>query len=48
MSCGPTRQDPLQLRGEERYLHLVEPVPEPGRVTPEDPYRIWDRARAAR
>jgi hypothetical protein len=33
--------DPVQLRGEERYRHLVELCRSLGVVTPEDPYRIW-------
>ena len=34
--------DPVQLRGEERYRHLVELCRSLGVVTPEDPYRVWD------
>ncbi len=34
--------DPPQLRGERRYLHLVELCREIGVITPEDPYPIWD------
>lgn len=34
--------DPPQLRGERRYLHLVEMCRELDVVTPEDPYPIWD------
>jgi 3',5'-cyclic AMP phosphodiesterase CpdA len=33
--------DPVQLRGEERYRHLVEVCRNLGVVTPEDPYPIW-------
>ncbi|WP_371785684.1 metallophosphoesterase family protein [Streptosporangium subroseum] len=33
--------DPVQLRGEERYRHLVEMCRDLGVVTPEDPYPIW-------
>jgi 3',5'-cyclic AMP phosphodiesterase CpdA len=33
--------DPVQLRGEERYRHLVEVCRDLGVVTPEDPYPIW-------
>ena len=33
--------DPVQLRGEERYRHLVEMCRNLGVVTPEDPYPIW-------
>lgn len=38
------RDDPPQLRGERRYLHLVELCRKIGVVTPEDPYLIWDGA----
>ncbi|MEA2297385.1 MAG: hypothetical protein QOF77_321 [Solirubrobacteraceae bacterium] len=34
--------DPVQLRGEERYRHLVELCRRLGVLTPEDPYPIWD------
>ena len=34
-------RDPLRLRGEERYRHLVEVCRGLGVVTPEDPYPIW-------
>jgi 3',5'-cyclic AMP phosphodiesterase CpdA len=33
--------DPITLRGEERYQHLVEMCRRIGVVTPEDPYPIW-------
>jgi 3',5'-cyclic AMP phosphodiesterase CpdA len=33
--------DPLRLRGEERYLHLVEVCRTLGVHTPEDPYPVW-------
>ena len=33
--------DPVQLRGEERYRHLVELCRSLGVVTPEDPYPVW-------
>ena len=36
------RQDPVQLRGEERYLHLVQMCRGIGVLTPEDPYPVWD------
>jgi predicted phosphodiesterase len=36
--------DPAQLRGERRYLHLVELCRQIDVVTPEDPYPIWDGA----
>ncbi|MDS1269624.1 metallophosphoesterase [Lipingzhangella sp. LS1_29] len=35
------RADPLQLRGEERYLYLVEACRALGVITPEDPYPVW-------
>jgi 3',5'-cyclic AMP phosphodiesterase CpdA len=35
------RPDPLQLRGEHRYLHLVRLCRELGVITPEDPYPVW-------
>jgi 3',5'-cyclic AMP phosphodiesterase CpdA len=33
--------DPVTLRGEERYLHLVELCRKLGVITPEDPYPVW-------
>lgn len=36
------RQDPVQLRGVERYEYLVRLCRELGVVTPEDPYPIWE------
>jgi len=33
--------DPVQLRGAERYRHLVELCRGLGVVTPEDPYPVW-------
>jgi len=36
------RGDPLQLRGEERYQHLVELCRGMGVITPEDPFPVWD------
>jgi 3',5'-cyclic AMP phosphodiesterase CpdA len=36
------RDDPTQLRGEERYRHLVELCRRIGVLTPEDPYPVWD------
>jgi predicted phosphodiesterase len=36
------RDDPPQLRGERRYLHLVERCRQIGVTTPEDPFPIWD------
>jgi len=35
------RQDPVQLRGDERYRHLVALARGLGVVTPEDPYPVW-------
>jgi 3',5'-cyclic AMP phosphodiesterase CpdA len=34
-------RDPLRLRGEERYRHLVDICRGLGVVTPEDPYPVW-------
>lgn len=34
--------DPVQLRGEARYHHLVEICRSLGVVTPEDPYPVWE------
>jgi 3',5'-cyclic AMP phosphodiesterase CpdA len=34
-------RDPVRLRGEERYLHLVEICRRLGVVTPEDAFPIW-------
>jgi 3',5'-cyclic AMP phosphodiesterase CpdA len=36
------RRDPVGLRGEERYLALVELCRGLGIHTPEDPYPVWD------
>jgi 3',5'-cyclic AMP phosphodiesterase CpdA len=36
--------DPAALRGEARYLHLVELCRRRGIVTPEDPYPVWEGA----
>lgn len=33
--------DPVQLRGEARYQHLVQRCRELGVLTPEDPYPVW-------
>ncbi|KDA42790.1 metallophosphoesterase [Frankia sp. BMG5.23] len=38
------KQDPVQLRGEQRYRHLVEIARGLGVVTPEDPYPVWEGA----
>ncbi|MFD7896785.1 metallophosphoesterase family protein [Streptomyces sp. NPDC059743] len=37
-------QDPCDLRGEKRYLRLVELCRELGIATPEDPYPVWHGA----
>ncbi|MEO3753427.1 metallophosphoesterase [Streptomyces sp. B6B3] len=34
--------DPVQLRGEQRYRHLVERCRALGVLTPEDPYPVWE------
>ena len=36
--------DQVQLRGEERYAHLVQLCRSLGVLTPEDPYPVWDGA----
>ena len=36
--------DPVRLRGEARYLHLVELCRSLGVLTPEDPYPVWEDA----
>ncbi|MFD0021147.1 metallophosphoesterase family protein [Streptomyces sp. NPDC058382] len=35
------RQDPVKLRGRDRYDHLVGMCRDLGVVTPEDPYPVW-------
>lgn len=35
------KQDPVKLRGEARYRHLVELCRSMGVLTPEDPYAVW-------
>jgi 3',5'-cyclic AMP phosphodiesterase CpdA len=35
------RDDPVQLRGEARYLYLVDMCRRLGVLTPEDPYPVW-------
>ncbi|WP_184732272.1 metallophosphoesterase family protein [Saccharopolyspora phatthalungensis] len=35
------QKDPVQLRGEHRYRHLVEICRGMGVLTPEDPYPVW-------
>jgi 3',5'-cyclic AMP phosphodiesterase CpdA len=37
-------RDPITLRGEDRYRHLVEICRGLGVVTPEDPYPVWTGA----
>src|SRR5690242_5007804 len=34
-------RDPVDLRGEHRYRHLVRMCQDLGVVTPEDPYPVW-------
>lgn len=34
--------DPVKLRGDAKYRHLVELCREMGVVTPEDPYPVWE------
>jgi 3',5'-cyclic AMP phosphodiesterase CpdA len=36
------RDDPVQLRGQERYQYLVNLCRGLGIVTPEDPYQVWE------
>jgi 3',5'-cyclic AMP phosphodiesterase CpdA len=36
--------DPLQLRGQRRYQHLVDMCRDIGVLTPEDPYPVWEGA----
>jgi 3',5'-cyclic AMP phosphodiesterase CpdA len=36
------KDDPVRLRGDERYRQLVEICRGMGVVTPEDPYPVWD------
>ena len=36
--------DPVRLRGEERYWHLVQMCRRLGVITPEDPYPVWNGA----
>jgi 3',5'-cyclic AMP phosphodiesterase CpdA len=38
------RTDPVQLRGEARYRHLVAMCRRLGVITPEDPYPVWPGA----
>lgn len=37
-------RDPVELRGERRYRHLVDRARNLGVVTPEDPYPVWQGA----
>lgn len=39
--------DPVRLRGEERYLSLVELCRSLGIITPEDPYPVWQGQQGA-
>jgi 3',5'-cyclic AMP phosphodiesterase CpdA len=41
------RDDPLPLRGEQRYQHLVELCRSLGVITPEDPYPVWEGPQGA-
>ncbi|MFJ8827891.1 metallophosphoesterase family protein [Streptomyces sp. NPDC102467] len=36
------REDPVQLRGEERYRHLVDLCGTLGILTPQDSYAVWE------
>jgi 3',5'-cyclic AMP phosphodiesterase CpdA len=36
------KDDPVRLRGDHRYRHLVEMCRGLGVLTPEDPYPVWD------
>lgn len=38
------QREPVPLRGQERYLRLVELCRRLGVITPEDPYPVWDGA----
>lgn len=38
------RRDPVRLRGEQRYRHLVELCDRLGVLTPESPYPVWEGA----
>jgi predicted phosphodiesterase len=38
------KDDPPEMRGERRYLNLVERCRQIGVTTPEDPYPVWDGA----
>jgi 3',5'-cyclic AMP phosphodiesterase CpdA len=35
-------RDPVRLRGEERYRHLVDMCRKLGVITPEDPFPVWE------
>jgi 3',5'-cyclic AMP phosphodiesterase CpdA len=41
------QNDPLQLRGEERYQYLVQLCRSMGVITPEDPYPVWEGPEGA-
>src|SRR5215211_1700469 len=34
--------DPVQLRGDDRYRHIVRHCRDQGIATPEDPYPVWE------
>ena len=38
------KKDPVALRGEERYRHLVQACRDHGVLTPEDPFPVWTGA----
>jgi hypothetical protein len=40
-------RDLVDMRGEKRYLHLVDTLRGLGVVTPEDPYPVWEGRRRA-
>jgi 3',5'-cyclic AMP phosphodiesterase CpdA len=37
--------DPVRLRGQDRYRHLVDDARRLGVITPEDPYPLWEGPR---
>ncbi|KAA2267016.1 metallophosphoesterase [Solihabitans fulvus] len=36
------KNDPVQLRGEQRYMHMVQLCRRLGVLTPEDPFAVWE------
>ena len=40
-------EDPLQFRGQERYMYLVGLCRDLGILTPEDPYPVWEGPQGA-